>query len=513
MTADRPIAPVRIHALGGFRLVVEGRELRLRTRKEAMLLLELALASPRRIRREESIARLWPDSSEARARHSLSEALRGIEQATPIRVDRAADSLAIPEGQVWTDVGELESAIARGDVDAASRLYVGGFLAGWYPPTAETSHWVDRTSARIASSLETMARAQVEARRRSTDSRGVTTAVELLERLGVATEADREAAAEAAQITGWESLRPGEAVDTRLPVDREGPFVGRTEEMRILTAELERALAGELRVVLVAGEPGIGKTRTCQRLARLAALRGARLLMSSCYELEQSVAFGAISEAFAGAVTASDVAALKPAAQQVLGEVLPEVREFVETGRTWEGETQQAALSAFSALFDQLGKERTPFLFLDDIQWADATSCQIVHYLLRSSAPRRGALIVLAYRPDDIRANASAEVLLKTPATARAARLALSPMSDADIRGQLEGALRPGEAIDLTEIVALAEGNPFFARELALAGAYQRDRHEKRLSITSYFLEYGLCRSTKALSCPCWRWPVRRCLF
>ncbi|HUF12976.1 MAG TPA: AAA family ATPase, partial [Longimicrobiales bacterium] len=325
--ADRASASTRIHVLGAFRIVVDGRELRLRTRKEAMVLLKLALASPDEVRRDDLVGMLWPESSEPRARHSLSEALRGIEQATGLRVGRTPDALTVADEEVWLDLHDLDEALARGDVHDARRLFVGGFLAGWYPPTAEASHWVDSVSAAVGPRLEKMARAQLDERRRATDSRGVSAAVDLLERLGVATDADREAAAEAEQITGWETLRDGESIPTRIPIDREGPFVGRLKEMRRLTAELERALAGELRVVLVAGEAGIGKTRTCQRLARLAALRGARLFLSSCYELEQSVAFGAISEAFAGAVTPSDLAGLKPIWRQVLAEVLPEVAE------------------------------------------------------------------------------------------------------------------------------------------------------------------------------------------
>lgn len=484
MTEDRPASPAKIFALGGFRIVVAGRELRLRTRKEAMLLLKLALESPKRVRRDTCVAMLWPDSVEGRARHSLSEALRGIEQATGVHVNRTPETIALDDAQAWIDARELEEAIGRGDVDTASRLWVGGFLAGWYPPTSEASHWVDATSASLGGALEKMLRAQLAARRRSTDSHGVTCAVELLERLGVANAADREAAAEAAQITGWESLRPGESIPPRMPVDREGPFVGRAEEMRVLTAELERALAGELRVVLVAGEAGIGKTRTCQRLARLAALRGARLFLSSCYELEQSVAFGAISEAFSGAVTASDVAALKPALRQVLGEVLPELGELqsANSGTSWR-DNSNSALRALTALAEHLCRDRIGFFLFDNVQWADATSCQAIHHLVRGAAPSSGALVVLVFRPEDLLLNEMAQLLTRSAEDAGASHLNLDAMTDEEIEIQIRNLL-PKTPEELSDLAAIAQGNPFFARELALA-RIATPRNSRRTSSVS----------------------------
>ena len=57
-----------------------------------------------------------------------------------------------------------------------------------------------------------------------------------------------------------------------------GIFVGRQREMAELTAALDDAMSGQGRIVMLAGEPGIGKTRTAQELATLAELRGAQVL-------------------------------------------------------------------------------------------------------------------------------------------------------------------------------------------------------------------------------------------
>ena len=63
-------------------------------------------------------------------------------------------------------------------------------------------------------------------------------------------------------------------------------FVGREREMAELTSALDDALAGEWRLVMLAGEPGIGKTRTAQELASYAEEKGAVVLWGWRYEDE-----------------------------------------------------------------------------------------------------------------------------------------------------------------------------------------------------------------------------------
>ena len=63
-------------------------------------------------------------------------------------------------------------------------------------------------------------------------------------------------------------------------------FVGRQQEMAALEAALHDSLSGQGRLVMLAGEPGIGKTRTAQELAAFAEQRGAQVLWGRCYEEE-----------------------------------------------------------------------------------------------------------------------------------------------------------------------------------------------------------------------------------
>jgi predicted ATP-dependent serine protease len=71
----------------------------------------------------------------------------------------------------------------------------------------------------------------------------------------------------------WVLSPPGDAV-----------FVGRQHEMALLPAALDDVLSGRGRLLMLVGEPGIGKTRTAQGLASFAARRGAQVLWGRCYE-------------------------------------------------------------------------------------------------------------------------------------------------------------------------------------------------------------------------------------
>ena len=65
---------------------------------------------------------------------------------------------------------------------------------------------------------------------------------------------------------------------------RTSDFIGREQELAQLKTVLDDALSGRGRVVMLAGEPGIGKTRLAHELVALAEQRGARVLWGWCYE-------------------------------------------------------------------------------------------------------------------------------------------------------------------------------------------------------------------------------------
>ena len=91
------------------------------------------------------------------------------------------------------------------------------------------------------------------------------------------------------------------------------PFVGRTGELAALTADLDAAVGGHGGVVLVAGEPGIGKTRLAEELAARAIVRGAVVLWGRCWEGAGAPAFWPWVQVIRGYVQAQaeDLASLR----------------------------------------------------------------------------------------------------------------------------------------------------------------------------------------------------------
>jgi predicted ATPase len=70
-----------------------------------------------------------------------------------------------------------------------------------------------------------------------------------------------------------------------------GPLVGRDPELRRLLAVLDAAASGQGRLALLAGEPGVGKTRLAKELMVHAMERGFRVLIGRCYEQYASIPF------------------------------------------------------------------------------------------------------------------------------------------------------------------------------------------------------------------------------
>ena len=82
------------------------------------------------------------------------------------------------------------------------------------------------------------------------------------------------------------AMPPDGTLTDSIPASSSSGFVGRQLEMRALNAAGDEALSGRGRLVMLAGEPGIGKTRTAQELASHAETLGAQVLWSRCYEEE-----------------------------------------------------------------------------------------------------------------------------------------------------------------------------------------------------------------------------------
>jgi len=256
-------------------------------------------------------------------------------------------------------------------------------------------------------------------------------------------------------------------------------FVGREDALAHLWSAFESARAGTGGVALVAGEAGIGKTRTASELTRTARAAGARVLSGWCAEDEGAPAYWPWVQVLRG--LEHDPARLKlpHAWRDELVRLLPEAaakpRELGDDG-------PEARFRLYEAVAGLLrgAAERAPLVvLLDDLHWADASSLRLLVFAARELRDSR-VLLLGTYRQDEAPTPALAE-LAREP---RHQRLVLTGLSRSEVARLVERIARiEPEAALVDAIHERTDGNPFFVRELArmlaaegrLAGSEGRD--------------------------------------
>ncbi len=242
------------------------------------------------------------------------------------------------------------------------------------------------------------------------------------------------------------------------------PLVGRARHVDEFHAQWDRARAGTAALMLVRGQPGIGKTRFVSHCAALAHANGAMVLAGSSssdlgvpYE-PFAVAFHAISglDATLGAAIGSDSG---PLARLFPGSAL----SFSES----QPATAQLELfDAVAALVRRLSRAHPLLLVLDDLHWATASTVMLLRHLIATADDQR-LLIIATARDTDLD---SAHPVRKLFGAPRTSTVDLANLTESDV-AQLVSAIAPGSPI--TRVAAIAQtvhresaGNAFFACEL-----------------------------------------------
>ena len=244
--------------------------------------------------------------------------------------------------------------------------------------------------------------------------------------------------------------------------------------------------ARERRLVLVAGEPGIGKTRLAAAVAAEVAGDGARVLHGWCDD-GVGIAYEAWVHALGGFVQSADdeeIAALAPLAPDlvrcisVVGERVPDV---VARPTTDAASDRARLFDAVDSLLAQISGNSPLLLVLDDLHWADPATLGLLRWIL--SSERGGPMLVLGtYRDTDVdRRHPLSQLLADLRRDPRVERVALRGLEEQAIGALLHD--RAGHDAPPEFVTALhdeTDGNPFFAEEvvahLAETGAiFQRD--------------------------------------
>jgi len=276
----------------------------------------------------------------------------------------------------------------------------------------------------------------------------------------------------------------GSATDT-------APFVGRNNEYGLLTGLTARLTAGTGYTILIEGEPGIGKSRLMREVAKYAASQGMSTLATNCYEIERAIPYQPVVDIVTRILDHASPGALRSLAPVSLAELaalVPAVAERFPGLPQLSGdfpEARQARLSrAVGQLLEASRAGRPLILMVDDIQWADEASAQVLHYLARHVA-ERPVLAIYAYRDDaldgDERLARWVESLRRESHARRVPLARLGPADAASLVAALGDArLRaPGLAERLHRET---EGNPFFLMSILQSLSEGEIRLDERAS-------------------------------
>ena len=251
-------------------------------------------------------------------------------------------------------------------------------------------------------------------------------------------------------------------------------FVGREREMEELCSALEAALAGHGRLVLVVGEPGIGKTRTTQELVTCARRRGARTLIGRCHESTGAPPFWPwvqIVRAYLADCDAESLSRDMGAGAAEIARVMTEVRERLPdlpTAPPLEPHHERFRFfDSFTTFISNAARARPLVLVLDDLPAADAPSLLLLQFVARDleGVP---LLIIGTYRDVELGGQHPLADTLGELVRAPASRtLALSGLTQPDVTRFIELAMDepPAEAV-ATAVYQKTEGNPFFVTEV-----------------------------------------------
>lgn len=253
-----------------------------------------------------------------------------------------------------------------------------------------------------------------------------------------------------------------------------GVFVGRERELAELLVALDDAISGQGRLVLMAGEPGIGKSRLGEELAGRARAVGAQVLAGRCWEAGGAPAYWPWVQAMRAYARMTDTELLRRQLGASGGELvtlLPELcQRFPDLPDPSSSEAEGARVRLFDAAVSFLtsaAEARALLLILDDLHAADEPSLLLLRFLARELGNGR-IMVVGAYRNVDptVRDPLSATLaeVTREPVTRRIELVGLDESEVAEYISRT--ASRTPDHSVVEAVHAETDGNPFFVGEV-----------------------------------------------
>jgi DNA-binding SARP family transcriptional activator len=252
-------------------------------------------------------------------------------------------------------------------------------------------------------------------------------------------------------------------------------FVGRERELGALLGGLDDALAGRGRLLLVGGEPGIGKSRLAEELASRAKEHGAEVHWGRCWEAGGAPPYWPWAQALRSCIRERSPEQLRGelgSGAAEIADLVPDVRgRLQDLGLPPElSDPKQARFRLFDAIagfLERASGSRPLVLVLDDLNSADGESLLLLQYVARELADAH-LLLVGTYRDVDVsRRHPLSQTLGELAGERLFERVPLRGLSHEDVERFVE--VTCGFAPDpslVTAIHANTEGNPFFVSEI-----------------------------------------------
>lgn len=252
-----------------------------------------------------------------------------------------------------------------------------------------------------------------------------------------------------------------------------GRFIGRRQELELLSVRLEGAFVGRGGLVLLGGEAGVGKTRLGGEFGERARERGAIVLSGGCYEGDWQPDYGPFIEAIRkyqwapepqrpGSEVSPSVWPLARLIPDIIGAppgvpALPHLQPVDERLRLFDG---------FVQFVLAIARQTPTVILLDDLQWADGVSLQLLRYLGRYLATEP-VLVLGIHRELELDANPQHPLgILRRESDCH--HLSIRGFDHDELATYL--AETTGQAMPkrlAEDILAQTKGNPFYAGEIA----------------------------------------------
>jgi tetratricopeptide (TPR) repeat protein len=253
----------------------------------------------------------------------------------------------------------------------------------------------------------------------------------------------------------------------------ESPFVGRESEWRQLNEAWKSAQQGGAHLVLVTGEPGIGKSRLAQELGRSVRASGYPVASARAYEAAGRLPWGPVVDMLRSDALYSRLGQLESVWKAELARLMPELSDTAYGPRASQSGDPAQRHRLFDAVRRAIGAlDRPLLLIIDDLQWCDAETIELIGFVV-SSGRQLPVLIVGTVRAEELPQKHSLHVLIDALDRDRSVTQLQLERFDRDITVMLAARLGVSDTLDpdMTErLWKETEGNPLFVIEAIRAG-------------------------------------------